>query len=69
LSGLGLAWAWMGWAGQAQGLKPSPAHHYLDGKDVITIAATGSGKSFPYWMQVWNCHPCDSVKASWQTIC
>ena len=22
----------------------------LDGKDVITIAATGSGKSFPYWM-------------------
>jgi hypothetical protein len=22
----------------------------LDGKDIITIAATGSGKSFPYWM-------------------
>ena len=22
----------------------------LDGKDVITIAATGSGKSFPYWI-------------------
>jgi len=22
----------------------------LDGKDVITIAVTGSGKSFPYWM-------------------
>jgi len=24
-------------------------HMVLDGKD-ITIAATGSGKSFPYWM-------------------
>ena len=22
----------------------------LDGKDVITIAVTGSGKSFPHWM-------------------
>jgi hypothetical protein len=22
----------------------------LDGKDVITIAVTGSGKSFPYWI-------------------
>ncbi|KAF8226508.1 hypothetical protein L208DRAFT_1301367 [Tricholoma matsutake] len=28
-------------------------HRVLSGKDMITIAATGSGKSFPYWILLY----------------